>query len=556
MTTIRLNRLTIILLIVTGACMMTSCKSGDNDNIYEINTYTHEKYGKIRVVYLKRSGVIQSWPCKHGKIRFYENGKLLSFTMSEDYLKNNDTIPGGSRLTLFQNGNPEYIRLASDTKIQGHQVASNTRFSDKLTRFYGEGSLKQFTAVSDTVIDGIPVSNKSEIILYPDGQLMICQLNQDLTVGNKSFLPGTKVVIIENRRIYEYTSDIHLSIESQMNMGTYTTEKVKQAYELRMNGRINQANNIIEAMEKDYDLGSPLALYEMGRIKRHKHLGDPAKEWAGTALKYTGWASGWDRHSILFCYFDADCQSFTGYRHWMRGDTLHARGLYQRAIGQFETVLRMKPDYYPARLSLVDLYARLPVFLGGDRKKAEMHARELKNEDPIWGARAEAILLPDEETRMEYWMNTTESFRDNPDILYELGRAYLMNDDIMNGDKSFRKAMELDSTKIILLTDLASYHMNKLQKNTGDPVKHREAAQAYIYEYLETEPIQPLQAWCYGKLAEMEKYSGELNEADKNYAIAKKLDPMYLKENRLPPMILYNKPGELPDEYYSYLDTY
>ena len=116
--------------------------------------------------------------------------------------------------------------------------------------------------------------------------------------------------------------------------------------------------------------------------------------------------------------------------------------------------------------------------------------------------------------------------------------------------------MELDSVRTILLLDLARYHINKLRENSGDPTKHRESARAYIFEYLETEPIQPLKAWCYAQLAEMQKYSGEISESDKNYAIAKKLDQRYLKENRLPPMVLYNKPGELPGDYYSYFETY
>jgi hypothetical protein len=81
------------------------------------------------------------------------------------------------------------------------------------------------------------------------------------------------------------------------------------------------------------------------------------------------------------------------------------------------------------------------------------------------------------------------------------------------GDECFRKAMELDSSRIILLADLARYHIKKLRENAGDPVMHREAVQAYINEYLEAEPIHPLKAWCYGQLADMKKYSGEQNEA-------------------------------------------
>ena len=57
-------------------------------------------------------------------------------------------------------------------------------------------------------------------------------------------------------------------------------------------------------------------------------------------------------------------------------------------------------------------------------------------------------------------------------------------------------------------------------------------------------------------MAGLYKLSGMEDEAVKFLRDAKKLDQGYLKEDRLPPMILYNPPGELSTEYYSYFDTY
>ena len=552
----RLNRLIIIILVFSGICFMSTCKTGDDESMREVNSYHHHRYGQLRVVYLRKSDIIQSWPCKQGKVRFYDNGKLLSFTLSEDHLKKDDLIPEGSRITLYQNGNPEFIRLASDTKIQGQRITGNKRFSDNLTEFYGEGSLKEYKAVANTIIEGIPCSSQSGIVLYPDGQLMVCQLSEDLKLGKEFFPSGSKVVIIENRKIYDYSPEIHLSIQSRLNMDTYKSEKINQAYELRMNGRANQAFTMVKALDEEDMLDTPLGPYEMGRIRRHKLMGGAPKVSAESILRSTGMAADMDRYNIVFGFFHADCASFAGYRTWMMGDSIKARGYYFRAIEGFERVVRMKPDYHPARLSLVDLYSRLPEFLGGDREKAEMHANELKNYDPVWAARAESILLPDDAQRLEFWININESSRDDPSVLYELGRAYLTNNDIMNGDKFYRRAMELDSVRIILLLDLARYHLIKVQEKSGRPGKHLETAEAYILEYLETEPIQPVKAWCCAQLAGLNELIGREEEAEKLLTDAQKLDQRYLKEDRLPPMMLYNAPGELTNEYYSYFDTF
>ena len=73
---------------------------------------------------------------------------------------------------------------------------------------------------------------------------------------------------------------------------------------------------------------------------------------------------------------------------------------------------------------------------------------------------------------------------------------------------------------------------------------------------METDPIQPVKAWCYAQLADVYQMSGKREDSDKSLAEAQKLDQAYLKEDRLPPMMLYDPPGKLSFEYHSYFDTY
>jgi tetratricopeptide (TPR) repeat protein len=164
--------------------------------------------------------------------------------------------------------------------------------------------------------------------------------------------------------------------------------------------------------------------------------------------------------------------------------------------------------------------------------------------------------LPDEASRLEYWIRIKKTCPDDPDVLYELGRAYLMNDNILMGDECYRQAIKLDSARIILLLDLARYHIIKLQSNPGNPGEHPEAAEAYLSEYLESGTIQPIKAWCYARLATVNELAGKLEKAENCLEEARKLDQQYLKEDRLPPMMLYHSLTELSTEYYSYFDTY
>ncbi len=551
----RLNRIAIRILILCSICISPCCRTGENDNMRNVNSYEHNKYGRIRVVFLAKSGTIQSWPCRHGKIRFYDDGKLLSCTLQEDHEMKGDLIPGRIDITFYRNGNPESVRLTEDTEIQGQRAARNRHFSDLLTLFHGDGSLKRFSPQGNTEIDGIQCSDRTGIELYPDGQLMVCQLQEDYSMGDKSFPAGTKLVIDENRNVYEYTEEIYLSIQNHFDLGKYINEKLLQVYDARMHGRIDQAYTAAQDLVWHGGF-NPMGRYEMGRIRRQKMLGgDPAESFE-SILGDAGTAAAMDRYNVILRFFEADCASFAGYRNMMKGDSIPARRYYLRALDALEAVLRMKPDCHAARLNLVDLYTGLPEFLGGSREKAERHAEDFRNLDTVWAARAESILLPNDTRRLEYWIDFQSSFRDDPDVFYELGRAYLVNGDNGNGEKYFRKAMELDSARNILLLDLARYSLTKAKETPGSLNKHLEAAEAYILEYLEKDPIQPVKAWCYARLAGIKQTGGKQEEAEKLFTEAQKLDPLYLKEERLPPMLLFAPPGELADEYYSYFETY
>ena len=212
----------------------------------------------------------------------------------------------------------------------------------------------------------------------------------------------------------------------------------------------------------------------------------------------------------------------------------------------------MKPDYHAARLHLVDIYSHLPGNQGGDREKAEMHARELLKYDTVWAARAEAMLFPETEGLLDFWLRVGEKHGNDPLLLQELGRAYLVEGIVQNAETCFRKAMELEQSRCTLLIDLASYHMTQVRRDKTRAAEHNSLAESYLLEYIATDPVNPHQAWCYAKLAWLKDLAGETAEGAKLLEKAKRLDMRFSREEAPPSLLLFIPLGEVFNEFESY----
>lgn len=75
-------------------------------------------------------------------------------------------------------------------------------------------------------------------------------------------------------------------------------------------------------------------------------------------------------------------------------------------------------------------------------------------------------------------------------------------------------------------------------------------------EVLESEPAQPVKAWCFNQLARCNDMQGKRDQARAFRVKAKEADAYYVKGNRPAPYILYNAPGELSTQTYNYFDPY
>lgn len=535
-------RLTFLLFV-----LLFSCRSTDKEGLVHFGTFHHNKYFRVTVKYLKEPTTLQGYPCMKGKVRFHFNDSLLTFRSAAEISLDFGSIPAGSRIYLYNNGRPEHIFLSADTEIQGYGISSKQSLQGSHLSFYNSGELWKFNPLADLEIDGIWCSQDHHIELYPDGRLMCCYLARELKTGDDHFLSGSHILIDEAGKMHPYSFPIHTAITRLRNIEEHFSEPLVYAYQKRMEGRVDSIRDIFSSGRNDRN---PMIHYELARIKRHCLIGGADENF----YSYLNSANRtWvDPYNVIFAFFNAESHLFVEKNKRELREEHRQDNYYFNAIEAFESVLEMKPDYHAARLHLVDIYSHLPEDLGGDRQKAETHARELLTYDTVWAARAEAILLPEEEGLLDFWLGLSEKHGNQPLLQQELGRAYLLERDPVNAETCFRKAMELEASKCTLLLDLARYHMKQVRRYKTRTTEHSSTAEKYLQEYIDTDPVNPHKAWCYAKIAWLKDLAGETQEGAALLEEAKRLDMRFSRDESPPSLLLFIPLGEVFNEFESH----
>ena len=415
------------ILLILFLILLISCKGGDKGRMIHLGTWDHEKYGTVHVKFLKKSKTLQNYPCKRGKVRFHNNGQILSFKTTGEVSLDQGMVPSGSRIYTYPGGKPENVYLSTDTEIRGYKVSSRSRMLSWHLSLYCGGELLSFRSAVDLEIDSIPCSHKQRIELYPDGSLMSCHLSRAIPGKDNKYTAGTRIMMDRNGAPHSYSFPQHQAVSRLLNIEENLSEPLVRAYKARLNGRPDSALSIARPLQ-DMDYRNPLIHYELARIKRHRFIGG-GKQTLENML-YSSRHTWVDQYNVILAFFHAESLLFAVRNNIKAAEEYRVADFYYEAINRFETVLEMKPDYHAARLHLVDLYSHLQDNQGGDREKAEAHAKELLNYDPVWAARAEAILLPENTGFVDFWLRAGENFRDDPMALQELGRAYLYEKDV------------------------------------------------------------------------------------------------------------------------------
>jgi len=325
---------------------------------------------------------------------------------------------------------------------------------------------------------------------------------------------------------------------------------VEAAYQLRMNGKADSAKIILEQILAE-DSTNAAAWCELARTKHHIGLANP-RELFGSLddIQQTADAAvNNDSENVSYAYYRAGVNFVRAYAALMMG-LPDAKEKVGEVVAAYESLLDLKPDYYQAMLYLVEILG-IPDEMGGDSVKAEEYAVKLETMHPIWGAKARELRLPEGEDRIAYWQGVLENNSNNADVLEQLGKAYLYQEDAEQGQKYIEEALTADPKRQLLLLDLVRYHIMMSRLDSTNKEASLTQAEELVQRYIDNGPIQPLKAIAYEFSANIKVAQGDREKAEELRTQAAVLDPYYSKAFGVPPSLLFERPGEI-SSYHSY----
>ena len=156
---------------------------------------------------------------------------------------------------------------------------------------------------------------------------------------------------------------------------------VHRAYELRMDGKADAAQVLLEQAIKK-DSADAAAWFELARTKLNIGLGDPHKLIAGLDdMQHTiNKAVEIDSNNVIYLFFKGYVCYTRIYATYQGLSKIQVEKVAKETVSTFESVLRLEPNYYEAKLFLVELLKMLPSNVGGDSAKAEKYTRIWKKQ--------------------------------------------------------------------------------------------------------------------------------------------------------------------------------
>jgi hypothetical protein len=337
--------------------------------------------------------------------------------------------------------------------------------------------------------------------------------------------------------------------------GDNSDKEVLNAYELRMNGKVDEAKALLNSILSK-DSTNAMAWYEMARINHYMFIGS-----GGTTINDISVAIDKavanDPTNVTYAYYKAIASFLNAFMAMQTGQGDVKNCIKQTTI-QFDKVLDLKPDYYEASLYLVEIYGLLPQDMGGDSANAIDYAYRLGTNSQYFGAKALAVLSPEGTNLVKYWEEFLPENGSDPDFLMEAGKASLLNGDPINAEKYFNIAMLTDPSKNVLILDLARYHIMKVMQSPDLAKTELPLAKTYLASYLQTipAPVTPLKAYTLGLLARIEMVLGNQDTSDKLTAEAKSMDKYFSRASGVPTLMLFDPPDQICYHYFSFFSPY
>jgi tetratricopeptide (TPR) repeat protein len=356
-------------------------------------------------------------------------------------------------------------------------------------------------------------------------------------------------------RLLFYLSPITAQAKSYTVPDNNRKEEILKAYNLRINGKTDEAKAILEGIIIK-DSTNAMAYYELARLNHYMLIGR-ADVKIDDIIEASNKAAANDPKNVIYAYYRSIAYFLNAFFSMEQGQE-QGQTRIEETCKAFEKVLDLNPQYCEAMLYLVEIYGMLPKEMGGDSLKAVDYAKKVKKLDPYFGAKADAVFMSEKSDQVKYWESFLDPNKKNPEFLMEVGKAYLYRDDTSNAEKYFMEAKAMDPEKNILLLDLARYHLMKVMQNKELAATEFPLAKKLIEDYQQSvpEPILPLKAYSIGLKVIIETFQGNQAEADKLMGEAKALDPYFSQAFGIPTLLLFDPPDMVCHHYFSFFKPF
>jgi tetratricopeptide (TPR) repeat protein len=326
-------------------------------------------------------------------------------------------------------------------------------------------------------------------------------------------------------------------------------ETVQQAYQLRIDGKLDEAKVMLE----EYLANNPedaSAHYELARLNAYlitSHVGDLMESFAA-AREEIDRAVEIEPENVIFNAFASQVTFLESYLALKKSQENAKEKIGQMAEG-FESVITLDPDYGEVLLHLVEIYGGLPEEMGGNKEIAEGYAKILENKDLVLGAKARAIMMPEDADLVSFWKGILEKHPHDIDVMEEMGKVYLRQGDTDEGMKFLEAALAGAPEGNTILLDMARYYimmlrMEQIGRDTAIP-----GAEDALERYLATEPIAPLKAYAIGLQSKLKFWTKQKEAGDKLVEQAEAIDAYFSKASAIPGPGLFVPPDELPHHH-------
>jgi tetratricopeptide (TPR) repeat protein len=315
-----------------------------------------------------------------------------------------------------------------------------------------------------------------------------------------------------------------LSVLAVGVLGAAPTDIAQEAFDLRLAGKDDEA---VQRLEEGLAADSTQAIlfYELSRTRMFLLDIEGMQEAIERAVALAPDNSGYHHFAGMASGFSV----INAAHHQQQEQMAH---FAQMAFDELEAAIRCDPANDEARCLLVELIAGMAEDMGWDLEKAEEQAGVLEAKDPVWGAKARACLVS-EDQKAELWEKVVREHSDRWQAWYEAGGGFIELGKPDRAAECIDRALEMNpQTSEILLRLATSFAMTE----------DWDKARATTRRYIDLDPPLPLLAFAWARLGQIEERSGNPASGQELMDKALAMDPHLWRGFMPPPKEIFTRP--------------